>query len=337
MKRLSLFILLFTILSLVSCTKEIKFNGDESEPKLVIYSVARAGEPLQVEVSHSAFFLKSGPLSSYMELLKPEEGSVRLYVNGGTIPYVLTRREPQMIDLDGDGNPDVPDLGDAPLYYESTYVPAEGDRLRLVVSFPGFDEASAETQLPTCAVLAVNSVTPRAVNDTYIGTYHYYDLSLTVNRGADPSCYYGIRPYLHFSYSYDGEDYEDTYSWELESDDYLFQGNGSMTDQLSQFLSDDNVSMLFADTKIPSASYTFRGSFMGYNIDAMRAEGATADYFLVFTTMNRDLYYYRTSLATANSSSSFSIFSEATSIYSSVTGGYGCFCAASSKKIALDL
>ena len=337
MKRVSLFILLFTIVSLTSCTKEIKFNGDESEPKLVVYSVARAGEPLQVEVSHSAFFLKSGPLKSYLELLKPEEGSVKLFVNGSTIPYVLTRREPQMVDWDGDGEPDSTDLPEAPLYYESTYVPAEGDRLRLVVSFPGFDEATAETQLPSCAVLTVNSATPRAVNETYIGSYHYYDLTLTVNRGADPSCYYGIRPYLHFIYSSDGDDYEGTYSWDLESDDYLFQGNGSMTDQLSQLLSEDNVSMLFADTKIPAESYTFRGSFMGYDIDAMRAEGVTANYFLVFTTMNRDLYYYRTSLATANSSSSFSIFSEATSIYSNVTGGYGCFCAASSKKITLSL
>ena len=53
--------------------------------------------------------------------------------------------------------------------------------------------------------------------------------------------------------------------------------------------------------------------------------------------MTRDLYYYRTSLATADNSSSFSLFSEATSIYSNVKGGFGCFCAASARKIALDL
>lgn len=340
MKRLSLlFILLFTVVVLASCSKEIKFNGDESESKLVIYSVARAGEPLQVEVSHSAFFLKSGPIENYIGALKPDEGSVKLFVNGSMVPYVLVRREPQKIDADGDGEPDFTDLPDAPLFYESTYVPAEGDRLRLVVSFPGFDEASAETQVPYCTELTVNSVTPRAVNDEYTGLYHYYDLTLTINRGSDPSCYYGIRPYLHFEYTYAeyGITASEYYSWNLESDDFLFQGNGSMTDQLSQLLSNDDVSMLFADTKIPSASYTFRGSFMGYDIDSMRAEGVTANYFLVFTTMNRDLYYYRTSHATASSSSSFSIFSEATSIYSNVKGGYGCFCAASSKKIALGL
>ncbi|MBQ7640646.1 MAG: DUF4249 domain-containing protein [Bacteroidales bacterium] len=329
MKRLSrLFILLFTVVGLASCSKEIKFNGDESESKLVIYSVARAGEPLQVEVSHSAFFLKSGPIENYIGALKPDEGSVKLFVNGSMVPYVLVRREPQ---------PDITDLPDAPLFYESTYVPAEGDRLRLVISFPGFDEASAETQVPYCTELTVNSVTPRAVNDEYTGLYHYYDLTLTINRGSDPSCYYGIRPYLHFEYTYAEFTASEYYSWNLESDDFLFQGNGSMTDQLSQLLSNDDVSMLFANTKIPSSSYTFRGSFMGYDIDLMRAEGATANYFLVFTTMNRDLYYYRTSHATASNSSSFSIFSEATSIYSNVKGGYGCFCAASSKKIALGL
>ena len=339
MKRSSLLvILLITIVALASCTKEIKFNGDESESKLVIYSVARAGEPLEVEVSHSAFFLKSGPSKSYIGDLKPEEGSVKLFVNESTIPYVLVRRVPQIIDVDGDGEPDTTDLPDAPFFYESTYLPAEGDRLRLVVSFPGFEEASAETQVPYCTALTVNSVTPRAVNDEYSGLYHYYDLSFTIHRGADPSCYYGIRPYLYSEYTWDGYGpFTEYFSWNLESDDYLFQGNGSMTDQLSQLLSDDDVSMLFADTKIPSESYSFRGSFMGYDIDAMRAEGATANYFLVFTTMNRDLYYYRTSHATAGSDTSFSIFSEATSIYSNVRGGYGCFCAASSKKIALGL
>ena len=336
-RQMLLYPMLFALVSLASCTKEIQFNGDETEPKLVVYSVARAGEPLEVEVSHSAFFLKSGPLSSYIELLKPEEGSVKLYVNDSAIPYVLTRRIPQMIDADGDGEPDYRDLPDAPLYYESAYVPAEGDNLRLVVSFPGFEEASAEVKLPVSSVLTVESATLRPLSEDYYSSYCYYDVAMTVHRGADPTCFYGIRPYLHIKYTYNGEEMEDTYSWNMESDDFLFQGNGSTTDQISQLFSDDDVSMLFADTKIPSDSYSFRGSFLSYNLEEIRADGATADYYLVFTTMTRDLYYYRTSLATANSSSSFSLFSEATSIYSNVRGGYGCFCAASAKKIALDL
>lgn len=331
-----LFTLLFTMASLVSCTKEIKFRGDESEPKLVLYSVARTGEPLQVEVSHSAFFLKSGPADSYTELLKPEAGSVKLYVNDSAIPYVLTRRVPQPVDMNDDGIPDMTDIPEAPLFYESTFVPAEGDRLRLVVSFPGFEEASAEVALPVSSLLTVESATLRPLSEDY-STYCYYDLAMTVHRGADPACYYGIRPYLHVKYTYGGEDYDVNYSWDLQSDDFLFQGNGSTTEQISQLLSDDDVSMLFADTKIPSDTYSFRASFLSYNLEEIRADGASADYYLVFTTMTRDLYYYRTSLATADNSSSFSIFSEAASIYSNVKGGFGCFCAASARKIALDL
>lgn len=337
MKRISLFILLFPVLGLASCTKEISFNGDESEPKLVVYSVARAGEPLQVEVSHSAFFLKSGPLKSYMELLKPEEGSVRLYVNGSAIPYALTRREPQMIDVDGDGIPDYSSMPDAPLYYDSTYIPAEGDRLRLVVSFPGFDEASAETQVPLCTTLEVKSATGRENTEDDISSYRYYDLTLTIHRGGDPQYYYGIRPYIWMEYTYEEGTDSTTFSYDLQSDDFLFQGNGSGMDQLTQLMGDD-VSMLFADSKIPEADYTFRCNFLGYDADNLRDKGMlSVKYYLVFTTMDRDLYYYRTSLATANGSSSFSLFSEATSIYSNVEGGYGCFCAASAKKIALGL
>ena len=336
-RKMLLYLMLFALVSLASCTKEIQFNGDETEPKLVIYSVARAGEPLEVEVSHSAFFLKSGPLDSYIELLKPEEGTVKLYVNDSAIPYVLTRRIPQMIDADGDGEPDYNDLPDAPLYYDSTFVPAEGDRLRLVVSFPGFEEASAEVKLPVSSVLTVDSATLRPLSEGTYSSYCYYDVAMTIHRGADPAYYYGIRPYLHIKYTYNGEEMEATYSWDMESDDFLFQGNGSTTEQLSQLLNGDDVSMLFADTKIPSDSYSFRGSFLSYNLEEIRADGATANYYLVFTTMTRDLYYYRTSLATADNSSSFSLVSEATSIYSNVKGGFGCFCAASARKIALDL
>ena len=336
-RQMLLYLMLFALVSLASCTKEIQFNGDETEPKLVIYSVARAGEPLEVEVSHSAFFLKSGPLDSYIELLKPEEGTVKLYVNDSAIPYVLTRRIPQMIDADGDGEPDYNDLPDAPLYYDSTFVPSEGDRLRLVASFPGFEEASAEVKLPVSSVLTVDSATLRPLSEDTYSSYCYYDVAMTIHRGADPAYYYGIRPYLHIKYTYNGEEMEATYSWDMESDDFLFQGNGSTTEQLSQLLNGDDVSMLFADTKIPSDSYSFRGSFLSPNLEEIRADGATANYYLVFTTMTRDLYYYRTSLATADNSSSFSLFSEATSIYSNVKGGFGCFCAASARKIALDL
>lgn len=335
-QRISLFLLLSALVSLASCTKEIKFKGEQTEPKLVLYSVAQAGKPLEVQISQSVFFLDAGMLDDYAKSLRPEEGSVKLYVNDSALPYVLTRRIPQPVDLDGDGNPDTMDLPEAPLYYDAAYVPVAGDRLRLVASFPGFDEASAEVQLPLCSSLTVNSASARPVGDETLN-YRYYDLTLTVKRGADPQCYYGIRPYIAVSYIYQGEPIQHTFSWDIESDDFLFQGNGGTTDQISQLFSDDNVSMLFADTKIPSDTYTFRCSFQAYNLDILRTEGGTAECYLVFTTMTRDLYFYRTSMAALNGSSSFSLFSEATGIYSNVKGGYGCFCASSSLKIALDL
>lgn len=335
-QRTALFLLLSALVSLASCTKEIKFKGEQTEPKLVIYSVAQAGKPLEVEISHSVFFLNADMYDDYVEGLNPETGSVKLYVNDSDIPYVLTRRIPKPIDIDGDGNPDTMDLPEAPLYYDAVYVPAEGDRLRLVVSFPGFEEASASVQLPVCSSLTVNSASARPIEDETL-SYRYYDLTLTVKRGADPQCYYGIRSYITTTFIHEGEEEHQTFSWGIESDDYLFQGNGSTTEQLTQLLSDDNVSMLFSDTKIPSDTYTFRCAFQSYNLDVLRGYGGTAECYLVFTTMTRDLYFYRTSMAALNGSSSFSLFSEATGIYSNVKGGYGCFCASSSLKIALDL
>ena len=84
-------LIMIALSGLVSCTKEIKFRGEESEPKLVVYSLARAGEPLEVQVSQSAFFLASGTVSNFSKDLDPSAGTIRLFVNDDPLPRTFTR------------------------------------------------------------------------------------------------------------------------------------------------------------------------------------------------------------------------------------------------------
>lgn len=337
MKRWIVWILI-ALCGLVSCTKEIKFRGEETEPKLVVYSLARVGEPLEVQVSQSVFFLASESLSDFSEDLDPATGTLQLFVNDNPVPRTFTRVKEEFAGNDDDGNAVYEPAPAAPLYYVSDYVPAEGDRLRLVVSFPGFDPVTATASVPHCTTLTVDSASGHPLSDDpsslYGGSYTVHDLTLTLQRGNDPECFYGIRPYV--TVKYPGEDAWDT-ALRLESDDIIFQGNGDQTSQLAVLFGGDDVDKIIPQAKIPAEAYTFRCRFSDQALPPWVFEDADVSYYLEFTTMPRDLYYYRMSLSKLSGDSSFSIFSEAAVIYSNVVGGFGCFTACSSVKIPLDL
>lgn len=330
-------LIMIALSGLVSCTKEIKFRGEESEPKLVVYSLARAGEPLEVQVSQSAFFLASGTVSNFSKDLDPSAGTIRLFVNDDPLPRTFTRTTEVFAGYDDDGNEVYEPAPEAPLYYVSDYAPAEGDRLRLEVSFPGFDPVTAETEVPLCSVLTVDSASQHPASEnsdsgSFYGDYKVNELTLTILRGANPDCFYGIRPYMKVKYQ--GNDIGHM-ALSLESDDYIFQGNGDQTSQLAVFFGGDDVDMIIPDARIPSDSYTFRCRFNSGSV--WLPEESEITYYLQFTTLPRDLYYYRVSLSKAGGDSAFSLFSEATVIYSNVKGGFGCFSGSSSVKIPLDL
>ena len=332
-KRWFLYMMLAALAALSSCTKEIAFNGEETESRLVLYSLACAGEPLEVEVSQSVFFLESGTTQAFSSDLDVNAGSVRLYVNDSEVPYPLERREPQQIDSDGDGIPDYEDLPAAPLYYDAPYLPAPGDRLRLVAEFPGFDPVSAEVPVPVCTALTVDSKTEKPGRESFWGNTTVCELTLTIARSGNPRSYYSITPCIRSTDPETGETYVSVCT--LESDDYLFQGGGTGS-QLNQLLGGDNLEMVFADTMIPSDAYTFRCRFELPDLAFYREQGMILDVYLLFTTMGRELYYYRTSRSQVGFSS-FGFLSEASELYSNVSGGYGCFCASSCVEIDLGL
>ena len=69
--------LLISAILLASCEKEIEFNGEQVDPKLVINSIVEPGQPVKAYISKSIFFLDN---DSNMQA--PDDVVATLYVNG---------------------------------------------------------------------------------------------------------------------------------------------------------------------------------------------------------------------------------------------------------------
>ena len=72
--------LLISAILLASCEKEIEFNGEQVDPKLVINSIVEPGQPVKAYISKSIFFLDN---DSNMQV--PDDVVATLFVNGNRI------------------------------------------------------------------------------------------------------------------------------------------------------------------------------------------------------------------------------------------------------------
>lgn len=123
--------LLFT-----SCEKEIEFNGEQSDPKLVINSLVEPGQPVKAAIGKSYFFLDPPDTTA------PDDLEAALYVNGNLVG-TMTPGYDTIWYYDG-----LPDYTLCPSYF-SDYCPQEGDVVTISATANGFDEAEGSTsQLP---------------------------------------------------------------------------------------------------------------------------------------------------------------------------------------------
>ena len=128
---LSLITIATTIL-FTSCEKEIEFNGEQSDPKLVINSLVEPGKRVEACINKSYFFLDAPNTTT------PDDLVASLYVNGNHIgemnPFVDTIWEFWGIN----------DYHLVPSYYND-YCPQEGDVIQIKASANGFDDAEGTT------------------------------------------------------------------------------------------------------------------------------------------------------------------------------------------------
>lgn len=146
MKRLLPLLCLMALLA--ACEKDIEFDGAITEPMLVINAVALPDTTLSVEVTESRFFLVSQDTFTTVK-----NATVSLFVNG-------TFKENCAHQANG--------------RYTSNYRPSEGDHIRLSVSAPGLQMASAETMIPMRPVIE-RIDTSLSIPEAYPISYNYYD------------------------------------------------------------------------------------------------------------------------------------------------------------------
>lgn len=112
--------LAMTLGLLTSCEKEIEFNGEHSDPKLVINSLVEPGQPVSAAISKSYFFLDNNA-----NTIAPDDLVATLYVNGNHIGE-MTPHFDTIVSYDI-WNPNDSNLGHVRKVYTHEYCPAEGD------------------------------------------------------------------------------------------------------------------------------------------------------------------------------------------------------------------
>jgi len=149
MKKTLLFVI--TIILFASCEKEIEFNGEQTDPKLVINSLLEPGQPIKASISKSFFFL-----DNEADTEAPDDLVAMLYVNGESLgEMTLTYDTVVSYEI---WNPNESNSGRVQKVYTHDYCPVAGDIIKITASANGFDDVEATASpLPNEVVVQLDS------------------------------------------------------------------------------------------------------------------------------------------------------------------------------------
>lgn len=162
---------------IISCYKD--FNPDiEVVPVLCLNSLITAGEPIEVNVSHTWVFNDEQSIKNH----EVTDADVTILANGNIV--------------------------------DKHYLPCEGDRIRIIAESPTYGNATAEVIVPHATPIGKVKVTPKVTN-IWRGDsdfYHYEmmaDITFNLNIEMDVNDPIEADNYYQFDYSW--SDYLDTY------------------------------------------------------------------------------------------------------------------------------
>ena len=156
---------------LTSCEKEIVFNGEQTDPKLVINSLLEPGQPIKANISKSFFFLDNEANTE-----APDDLVALLYVNDEPLgEMTLTYDTIVSYEI---WNPNEPNTGRVQKVYTHDYCPVAGDVIKITASANGFDDVEATTSpLPNDVAVQLDSEVTR-----WSSWYNYiYDDTIVVD------------------------------------------------------------------------------------------------------------------------------------------------------------
>jgi hypothetical protein len=295
------------ILLLSSCTKQIEFDGEETDPMPVMVSYVEADSAFSVKMSLSRFFLSGGDFK-YVN-----DASLRAEVNGVASGMTFRRV--------GEG------------YYLSDGALHAGDTMTLHVSVPGHGDVTAGCRMPEVPVVTDIKATPKySIDSEYWEEYDYryppytytdVDFSFVLHEPAGRDNYNMIRAFAVDSATGQRDklvlQVDDDVIYDVEvSDDIIDLGSG--VDYSSGW------EVLFSDDRIGGQRHTIKGTVQSVALPA------TGTVVLQICSVSRDTYLYLSTLkAQQYSGGGITFIEEPVQIHTNVEGGIGILGAISPK------
>ena len=292
-----------------SCEKVIEFNGDITDPYIVVLSQPEADSTWMLRVSQSRFFLSSAAIPEI------NNAQVHFTVNGIAAGNLAS--------YEGDG------------VYNTSIIPQPGDSLELHVTVPNRGEVTAACRIPQRPTASDF----RIEYDTTIYEYNwtdYYDsthiernisgninLHFKINDPANERNYYMLRLATYVGeWSYRNIDVDDDILFDIDA-----------TNEVFGFDDDDPSSgnyVLFTDERIngnvhPTTVSVYFGSICERTYSSDPNEEFTLyPARLEIYSISRDIYLYLKTLSAAGDQDEFTqILSEPVQVHTNINGGIG--------------
>ncbi len=239
---------------LISCQKEIEYEGEGRDPLMVLNAILEVNKPPTIELTRSVFFLSNNPNSA---LTKISNASVKLTDLTNNIEYILNYTAFGLYE------------GTAPILPNTTY--------KIEISHP--DYPSISSQMTTVSVVTLNDFNFTKIIDTYADRYlfdfFFQDLSED----------------NHYAINLKNKRVETQYDFDStvisidtnEQTEYVFS-----TDVSADFTY--STAAFFNDDLFNGASKTFSaeaGVFSNYNV-----ETEVLNWTATLTNLSSDLYRY---------------------------------------------
>lgn len=318
------FFILLATLCLVSCEEVIDFNGDESEQKVVMNSMAQGDSTLNVRLTLSRFFLSNKPFSEITD------ANLTLVVNGNQ--YVAVN------DTKGD--------------YHFNYQPKGGDVMTIEAQVPGHDAVKAVTVMPYKPNITDASMTLKGEVENYEwGGYSRLvstEVKFKLHDPAGERNYYRLRvialdtvSYWDYRYNTATNRYDDSV---LVRNPANPEGNASSFSIRDLFIVNEDAlgtvvdaivgsadqglfegrELLFTDDRIDGQTHEMVVLVNNYNW-GNQLQSIKPDVKVIVESISEDLYYYIVSRNKQQDDVGAGIISEPYRIHCNVEGGIGIF------------
>ncbi|WP_293710989.1 DUF4249 domain-containing protein [uncultured Parabacteroides sp.] len=342
MKYLIKHTILFILLSIIfsSCVKYVDLEHLRPDPKLVLNCVAQTGMPLTATVSRTWFYTDENPNITI------EDAKISLYVNGQYREDMTWHVEESEYN--------------SAAYYKASYIPSDGDKIRLEVEKDGFKDISAECVLPVKPELLKLEV----VREKDTGSYGYYSYRTVYrttlkDKQQEGDCYLVRVMFGSPDMEYDEESGErvftGTYYWSSNHIDYsyepVFKNKISVLDELfgndwlsgygGRPFSDELINGQEYTLKL--AGYSYGSSYPPEGYPEENPNGDPPSYVKVYLyTLSESYYQYLMALAELNDLSLNNDLvdaglAEPIRVLSNVVGGTGILGAASVDTLTVEV